>query len=53
MSPDTPTRDDAWRLLTEFNEAERTLKHALAVEAVMRHMAAKMAATWTNGGLSG
>ena len=53
MSPDRPTRDDAWRLLTEFNEAERTLKHALAVEAVMRHMAAKMGGDVDKWGLVG
>jgi putative nucleotidyltransferase with HDIG domain len=36
-----PTRDEALALLGEFNETERTLKHALAVEAVMRHLARK------------
>jgi len=35
-----PTRDDAYALLTEWNQSERLIKHALAVEAVMRHMAA-------------
>jgi len=37
-----PTRDDAYALLTEFNRSDRLIKHALAVEAVMRHMAAKL-----------
>ncbi|MFW6153960.1 MAG: HD domain-containing protein [Planctomycetota bacterium] len=35
----TPSRDDAYALLTEFTETERALNHALAVEAVMRRMA--------------
>jgi len=37
-----PTRDDAYALLMEFNKNERLIKHALAVEAVMRHMARKL-----------
>lgn len=41
MSSQTYTRDDAWDLLTEFNQTERARKHALAVEAVMRFMARK------------
>jgi predicted hydrolase (HD superfamily) len=36
-----PSRQQAWELLCEFNKNDRTLKHALAVEAVMRHMAGK------------
>jgi putative nucleotidyltransferase with HDIG domain len=39
--PDLPTRDEALTLLQEFNESERAIKHALAVEAVMRYMARK------------
>jgi putative nucleotidyltransferase with HDIG domain len=34
-----PTRDDAWDLLTEFNQGESLIKHALCVEGVMRCMA--------------
>jgi putative nucleotidyltransferase with HDIG domain len=34
-----PTREEAYRLLTELNHEESHLKHALAVEAVMRHFA--------------
>jgi len=41
MSPDLPTREEAFELLKEFNKTDRTIKHALAVEAVMRHIAAK------------
>lgn len=35
------TREQAWELLTEYNQSDALLKHALAVEAVMRHFAAK------------
>jgi putative nucleotidyltransferase with HDIG domain len=35
-----PTREDAFRLLTLYNQNESLIKHALAVEAVMRHFAA-------------
>jgi len=39
---DVPTRDEAYALLTEFNHNESLIKHALTVEGVMRHMAAKL-----------
>ena len=39
MDEHRPSRQQAWELLTEFNETERTIRHALAVEAVLRHMA--------------
>ena len=32
----TPTRDDAWALLTEYTTGESLRKHALAVEAAVR-----------------
>jgi putative nucleotidyltransferase with HDIG domain len=41
MSSITPTRDIALALLREFNQNESLIKHALAVEAVMRHFARK------------
>jgi len=41
MDAQLPTRDEAMTLLKEFNQADRTITHALAVEAVMRHMARK------------
>ena len=36
-----PTRDDAWKLLQEYVPSEALQRHALTVEAVMRHMARK------------
>ena len=36
-----PTRDDAWKLLTEHTKNPSLIKHALAVEAAMRAYAAK------------
>jgi len=38
----TPTRDDAWALLTEFTDNPSLVKHALAVEAAMRAYAGKL-----------
>jgi predicted hydrolase (HD superfamily) len=34
-----PTRSDAFELLKKYNKSESLIKHALAVEAVMRHFA--------------
>lgn len=34
-----PTREEAFVLLKEFNKSESLIKHALTVEAVMRHFA--------------
>ena len=36
-----PTRDEAFALLSEHNKTERAIKHALAVESVMRYIARK------------
>ncbi len=41
MTEDTPTRKDAWTLLNQYNKSESLIKHALAVEGVMRYMARK------------
>ncbi len=41
MTSSAPTREEAFRLLQEFNESESLIKHALAVEGVMRYMARK------------
>jgi putative nucleotidyltransferase with HDIG domain len=39
MTKETPDRASAFALLTEFNKSESLIKHALAVEGVMRHFA--------------
>jgi len=36
MSPERPTRDQAWELLCEYTKTDSLRKHALAVEAAMR-----------------
>ena len=36
-----PTRDDALAILKEYNDSDSLIKHALAVEAVMRYSARK------------
>lgn len=36
------TREDAWKLLTEYNEEAFHLRHAVTVEGVMRHMAQQL-----------
>jgi len=41
MAEHVPTRDEAFALLREYNQNEALIKHALAVEAVMRHSARK------------
>jgi putative nucleotidyltransferase with HDIG domain len=41
MSSKIPTREDAYKLLTQYNKNESLIKHALAVEAVMRYFARK------------
>ncbi len=41
MSSDAPTREQAFNLLKEYNQNESLIKHALAVEAVMRYFARK------------
>jgi len=41
MSEKIPTRADAFELLKQYNQSESLIKHALAVEGVMRYMARK------------
>lgn len=41
MSTRIPTREEAYALLTRYNSSESLIKHALAVEGVMRYSARK------------
>ncbi len=41
MSTELPNRESALELLKKYNKSESLLKHALAVEGVMRYMARK------------
>ncbi len=41
MAEHVPTRDEAFALLRQYNKNEALIKHALAVEAVMRYCARK------------
>ncbi|MCF8081595.1 MAG: HDIG domain-containing protein, partial [Deltaproteobacteria bacterium] len=41
MGEHIPTREEAYALLTEYNTHESLIKHALAVEGVMRYCARK------------
>jgi len=48
------TRDEAWSLLHEYTKSESLIKHALTVEAAMRHYAAlfgENVETWSVTGL--
>ena len=54
MPVNAPTRDEALALLKEFNHTSSLVKHALAVEGVMRYMARKRGEDeekWGNIGL--
>ena len=41
MGSQVPTREEALALLKQYNKSESLIKHALAVEGVMRYMARK------------
>ena len=41
MNANPPTRNEAFALLCKYNKSESLIKHALAVEGVMRHFARK------------
>ncbi|MCP4666220.1 MAG: HD domain-containing protein [Deltaproteobacteria bacterium] len=41
MSSKVPTREEAYNLLKEYNQSDSLIKHALAVEGVMRFFARK------------
>jgi len=53
MATHQPTREEAWTLLNEYNSSEGLIKHALAVEAVMRYMARKRGQDEQTWGLVG
>ncbi len=53
MEGDVPARDQAFALLREYNAGENLIKHALAVEAVMRHFARKAGADEDEWGVVG
>ena len=41
MTEKSPTREEAYALLTQYNQSDSLIKHALAVEGVMRYFARK------------
>lgn len=41
MKSTLPAREQAWELLNQYNKSESLIKHALAVEGVMRYIARK------------
>jgi putative nucleotidyltransferase with HDIG domain len=47
------TRDDALSILKEFTQSESLLKHAFAVEAAMRHYAARFGENVETWGITG
>ena len=48
-----PTREDAWILLNKYNKTDSLIKHALAVEGVMRHFARKFGENEDEWGIIG
>jgi putative nucleotidyltransferase with HDIG domain len=53
MAETQPTREEALALLQEYNENDALIRHALAVEAVMRHWARKTGQDETKWGVIG
>ena len=53
MESNTPTRETALALLKEFNQSDSLIKHALAVEAVMRRFARTRGQDETQWGIVG
>jgi len=53
MTDRTPTREEAWEILTDHVKAPSLISHALAVEAVMRHFARKNGAEEETWGIIG
>ncbi|MCP3955801.1 MAG: HD domain-containing protein [Desulfobacterales bacterium] len=53
MATHVPTREEAFALLTHYNKSESLVKHALAVEGVMRYIAKKKGADEEKWGIIG
>ena len=53
MAEVKPSREEAYSLLKEYNKSEGLIKHALAVEAVMRYCARKRALDEEKWGIIG
>lgn len=53
MKTNVPTREEAFELLKEYNQNESLIKHALAVEAVMRYFAKKFGQDQEKWGIIG
>jgi len=53
MGEKEPTREEAFELLKKYNKSESLIKHALAVEGVMRYFAAKRGADPEKWGIIG
>ena len=53
MTEKVPTREEAFELLKKYNKTESLIKHALAVEGVMRYMARKRQADEETWGIIG
>ena len=53
METNVPTRKEAFELLKEYNQDESLIKHALAVEAVMRYFANKFGEDQEKWGIIG
>jgi putative nucleotidyltransferase with HDIG domain len=53
MTEKVPTREEAFELLKKYNKTESLIKHALAVEGVMRYMARKREADEDKWGVIG
>jgi len=53
MTDYIPTREEAFELLKQYNKTESLIKHALAVEGVMRYMARKRNADEEKWGVVG
>lgn len=53
MSSQTPSREEAFTLLKKYNRSESLIKHALAVEGVMRYCARKRGADEDRWGVIG